>query len=93
MNLVACYCNEKIEMRHIRRKIIRRREVCAKTGYSSTTIWRMEGAGRFPRRVLLNPEAGSFNTAVGWYEDEVDEWIQQRIRVAGRLKPEEAPAA
>jgi prophage regulatory protein len=65
-------------------RIIRRREVCDRTGLSYPTIWRMEHAGQFPTRVQLNPDATGINVAVGWLEDEVDEWIHSRIRVAGR---------
>ena len=35
-------------------------------------------------RVQLNP--GATNGAVGWYEDEVDEWIHNRIRVAHKAE-------
>lgn len=65
-------------------RIIRRREVCDRTGLSYPTIWRMEHAGQFPTRVQLNPDATGINVAVGWLEDEVDEWIHNRIRLAGR---------
>ena len=44
------------------RVIIRKPEVLRRTGYSDTTIWREEKAGRFPQRVQLSP------MAVGWYE-------------------------
>jgi prophage regulatory protein len=66
-------------------KIIRKPEVRRRTGYSNTTIWREEKAGRFPRRVQLNPEAGP-RGGVGYYEDEVDEWIRRRVRgISGPL--------
>lgn len=64
------------------RKIIRRREVLARTGLTYVTQWRMERQGTFPVRVQLNPEAE--NGAVGWYEDEIDEWIRKRVRIAAR---------
>jgi prophage regulatory protein len=60
------------------RKIIRRRVVRERTGYSDTQRWRMEKKGTFPARVQLS------ETAVGWYEDEIDEWIRNRVRGAGR---------
>jgi len=66
------------------RKIIRRSEVCRRTGYVYTSIWRLEREGKFPARVQLNP--GATNGAVGWYEDEVDEWIHNRIRVAHKAE-------
>ena len=61
------------------KKIIRRAAVRSRTGLSDTTIWRLERAARFPKRVRLT-EAG----AVGWYENEVDEWVHQRIRGNGK---------
>jgi len=61
------------------RVIIRAREVKRRTGLSSTTIWRHEREGLFPERVRLT-EGG----ATGWYEDEVDARIHNRIRGGGR---------
>jgi predicted DNA-binding transcriptional regulator AlpA len=68
------------------RNIIRRREVKRRTGYSDTTIWRGEQAGKFPRRVLLNPDAGP-KGGVGWFEDEIDEWVHNRVRGVNRPLP------
>jgi prophage regulatory protein len=62
------------------RRIIRRPEVEGRTGYSGTTIWRKERDGQFPKRVQLSSDG----MAVGWYEDEVDDWIQSRIRKPGK---------
>ena len=63
------------------RRLIRKQEVLHRTGYSHTTIWRLEKAGLFPLRVQLSP------MAVGWFEDEVDQWIASRIRRGGVKKP------
>jgi prophage regulatory protein len=62
------------------RRIVRRPEVRRRTGYSDTTIWRKEKAGEFPKRIALSPDG----MAVGWFEDEIDEWIQSRIRGPGK---------
>jgi predicted DNA-binding transcriptional regulator AlpA len=59
--------------------IIRKKVVFQRTGLSDTTIWRMEKAGDFPRRVQLT-DAG----AVGWVEAEVDQWIHDRVRGCGK---------
>ena len=45
-----------------------------KTGLSRVTIWRLEKAGKFPRRVNLT------DSRVGWVEAEIDEWIEARPR-------------
>jgi prophage regulatory protein len=67
------------------RVILRRREVLRRTGLSSTTQWRLERAGEFPERIRLT-EAGS----VGWYEDEIYNWVRERIRAAGKRPPRKA---
>jgi len=66
----------------VARTIIRKRAVKARTGLSDTTIWRREKAGQFPRRIQIT-ESG----LVGWYEDEVDLWISDRIRAGGKRPP------
>lgn len=66
-------------------KLIRRREVCERTGLSYTTVWRMEKAGRFPQRVKLDPDNPNWWSPVAWHSAEVDAWIRGRIRVAGRM--------
>ncbi len=60
------------------KNILRRKAVLAKTGLSSVTIWRLEKAGRFPRRIQLG------SNSVGWVAEEVDAWVQQRQRVGGK---------
>jgi prophage regulatory protein len=39
---------------------------------SKVTVWRWEKKGEFPQRVNLSP------SKVGWYEDEISEWIDTR---------------
>ena len=46
--------------------------VTATTGLSRTTLWRLERAGRFPRRVKLSTRA------VGWRASDVEAWIAGR---------------
>jgi prophage regulatory protein len=41
--------------------------------YSPQHIDRLEGAGKFPKRVKLGP------CRVGWVESEVIEWMKQRM--------------
>ena len=40
--------------------------------YSDMQIWRLEKAGKFPRRIRLGPNR------VGWSLQEVVEWIESR---------------
>jgi prophage regulatory protein len=54
-------------------RILRRREVQARTGLSRSTIYRRADDGTFPQPVQLGPRT------VGWVEAEVQSWIEQRI--------------
>ena len=70
------------------RSILRKRTVHQRTGLSDTTIWRLEKAGDFPARVQIT-EAGP----VGWYEDEIDAWVEGRVRGGGKRPPKACEAA
>jgi prophage regulatory protein len=61
-------------------RIIRRREVRRRTGLSETTIWRKERDRTFPQRVKLNADG----SAIGYLEHEVDQWVRDRVRGAGK---------
>lgn len=50
------------------------RAVEVKTGKSRQQIWRDIRAGNFPAPIELGPNS------VGWYEDEIDEWLASRPR-------------
>jgi len=54
-------------------KICRLPTLEEKTGLSRWTIDRLEGRGDFPKRVKLGPRS------IGWLEDEVDDWIEDRL--------------
>ncbi len=54
-------------------RIVRLPEVMARTGLSRSTIYVRVGKGSFPKSVQLGARA------VGWIEEEVDEWIRQQI--------------
>jgi prophage regulatory protein len=64
------------------RNIIRKPAVRQRTGLSDVTIWRKEKAGQFPQRLQIT-EGG----AVGWFEDEVDRWVHERVRGTGKRPP------
>ena len=53
-------------------KMLRRREVQARTCLSKTTLYRFISESRFPRPVPLGIRAR------GWPEDEVDTWLEAR---------------
>jgi len=63
------------------RKIIRFPAVNGKTSLSKSSIRRGMLNGTFPQSVVLG--LGS----VGWYEDEIDEWIANRSRGVAEKSP------
>lgn len=52
--------------------MLNRKEVTTVTGISSTTIYNLEKAGKFPARKRLT------HNRVGWRYDEVMDWINSR---------------
>ena len=58
-------------------RVLRAKEVVARTALSRVTLWRLERAGDFPMRRRLSPGT------VGWIEAEVEDWIMSR-RLKGR---------
>ena len=54
-------------------KILRRPGVKQKTGLSDTQLDRLESQGRFPLRFKITERA------VGWSENAVNAWIEERI--------------
>ncbi|MCP4400851.1 MAG: AlpA family phage regulatory protein [bacterium] len=64
------------------RKILREPEVSRITGRSRVSRWRDERAGKFPKRVHIGPNA------IGWFEDEIQEWLETRPRGLNTDKPD-----
>lgn len=62
------------------RPVIRLPVVKGKTTLSKSALYRLEAAGKFPKRVRLG------ENSTGWYEDEIDEWLASRPRVADVAK-------
>ena len=56
--------------------IYRQKTLLQKVHLSDTTIWRLEKAGKFPKRRQLSPGR------VGWLASEVDAWIESRETAA-----------
>jgi prophage regulatory protein len=54
-------------------KILRLPEVKERVGREESSIYSMMAKGRFPRPVPVGERA------VGWIEDEINEWIAARI--------------
>jgi prophage regulatory protein len=64
-----------IENNTVKAEIVRRNEVVRMTGLSSTTLWRLEGSGQFPARILLTEKR------VGWRRTEVEAWLNSKRTV------------
>lgn len=58
-------------------KILKEEEVVNMVGLSRISIWRMERAGDFPKRLQLGARK------VGWLQDEVENFITSRPRGVG----------
>ena len=54
--------------------ILNPKEMKKVVGLSTTTIWRLEKKGEFPRRINLTDHR------VGWQEAEVLDWLKKRPR-------------
>jgi len=53
-------------------RIIRKTELLSIIPLSHVTIWRMEKAGKFPKRVQIG------GNSVGWLVSEVNQWMKQK---------------
>ena len=73
--------------KRVRRRFLRLPEVIARTGLSRSTIYVRIEQGRFPRPVSLG------GRAVGWIEEEVDDWMGERIKVSRGGDANEDPTA
>jgi prophage regulatory protein len=64
-------------------KFLRIRQVMQTTGLSRMTIYRLELAGKFPKRRQLS------ENSVAWLESDVSEWIDSRpvarLRAAAQM--------
>ena len=54
-------------------RLIRRKEVQAKTGLGASSIYAMMKQGKFPKAITLSERR------VAWIESDVDQWIAERI--------------
>jgi prophage regulatory protein len=54
-------------------RFIRFTGVRHRTGLSRSTIWRLERRGAFPKHRRLS------TNAVGWLEQEIDQWVRSRL--------------
>ena len=62
-------------------RVMRKKEAADRVGVCSRTLERWERLGLFPARVKLGP-----NTT-GWTEEDLEEWLRTRDRVAAKAAP------
>ena len=58
-------------------RLLRRREVEARTGISRTTIYRLMREGKFPEPLKVSVKA------VRWPESEIEDWMAKNPRAKG----------
>ena len=68
-------------------RILRSPEVQSRAGYSGMHLSRLEKAGKFPKRIKLGPNS------VGWLEEEVDDWIAQKMAARDEEEASKVKAA
>jgi len=51
-------------------RVLRKPETLYRVGLSDPTVYRMEKAGKFSRRIRLG------GNSVGWLESEINEWLK-----------------
>jgi prophage regulatory protein len=54
------------------KRVLSLQVVLERVPVSRVTLWRMERAGQFPRRLQISPNR------VGWLEADVDAWLEER---------------
>lgn len=64
----------------MQKRILRLSEVLESTSLSKSTLYRRMDAGEFPQRLKLG---GADSRAVGWFEEDVDAWMDRLKREAG----------
>ena len=62
-------------------RLLRRAEVEAWTGLSTTTIYRLMRAGKFPRPLKISAKA------VRWWASEIAAWLDSLPRSTGEHRP------
>jgi len=53
-------------------KLIRYPKLKEKVPLSRSQIWRLERAGKFPKRIQIS------DNSVGWDEADIEDWLQSR---------------
>ena len=65
------------------KRILRMRDICLKVGLGQSSIYDLVNRGLFPKPFPLVPGG----RAVGWTEDNIDQWILEREADSKRAAP------
>jgi prophage regulatory protein len=60
--------------------LLRPSAVMRLTGLSRSSLWRLERAGSFPRKIKIGLRA------VAWPESVINQWLRERIADSGKAK-------
>ena len=60
------------------KRILRLPAVKDRTGYKSTAIYEKIAAGTFPKQICLDGRG----RAVGWLEEEIENWISDKVNAS-----------
>jgi prophage regulatory protein len=63
-------------------RILRLKEVCKIVGLGRSFVYRLQAENRFPQSIKIGLRA------VGWLEEEVRNWVAERIADSRRDKPD-----
>lgn len=64
------------------RRVLRVRQVAVKTGLGIATVWRLASKGNFPLPIKVS------KGCTGWYEHEIDEWLEAKAAARKRKNSE-----
>jgi len=59
-------------------RFLRLTEILRRVPYSEAHIWRLEKAGKFPRRVRIGANR------IAWVESEVNNWVSSKLQERDR---------
>ncbi len=57
-------------------RLLRIKEVCNRTGLCRSTIYNLMNRNEFPKKVMITERC------VGWVEDDIHDWIVQKLEAA-----------
>jgi prophage regulatory protein len=67
---------DQVSVRRGAIRILRLAQVLQVTGLGKTTVYQLQSQGSFPMRVKIT------NHCVGWVEQDVQAWLERRVRSA-----------